>query len=98
VLPNGGHPMSRTFVLWFLYCIAVGVFTAIVAGRALSPAAAARDIFLFAGFAAFGGHALAYWPGSIWYGRAWGTTMRFTVDAVVYGLLTGGSFAWLWPR
>lgn len=98
VLPNGGHPMARTFALWFLYCVAVSMFAAYMAGRAFAPGANGRDVSLLVGLAAFGGHALAYWPPSIWYVRSWGTTVRFTVDALVYALATGAAFAWLWPK
>jgi hypothetical protein len=34
---------------------------------------------------------------SIWYHRSWGTTLRYTVDGLVYALLTAGIFGWLWP-
>jgi len=98
ILPNGGHPMGRTFALWFLYCVAGGVFAAFIAGRALASGASGRDVFLLAGAAAFTGHALALWQAAIWYGRSWATTIKSTVDGFVYGLLTGGAFAWLWPR
>lgn len=98
VLPGGGHPMSRTFTLWFLYCAAVSLFAAYLAGRALPAGTNGRDVFLFTGVAAFGGHALALWPASIWYGRAWTATLKSTIDGLVYGILTGAAFAWLWPR
>jgi hypothetical protein len=26
-----------------------------------------------------------------------GYTVRTTIDGLVYGLLTGGAFGWLWP-
>jgi len=42
VLPNGGHPMGRTFALWFLYCIVVGAFAAYIAGRAFAPGVGGR--------------------------------------------------------
>ena len=35
---------------------------------------------------------------SIWYRRAWSTTIKTTVDGLVYALLTAGMFGWLWPR
>ena len=98
VLPNGGHPLGRTLALWFLYCVASGVFAAFIAGRGLVPGASGRNVFLLAGAAAFGGHALALWPAAIWYGRSWTSTIKSTVDGFVYGLLAGGAFAWLWPR
>jgi O-antigen ligase len=47
---------------------------------------------------AFVGYALALWQMSIWYRRAWSTTIRATVDGLIYACLTGGVFAWLWPR
>jgi hypothetical protein len=34
---------------------------------------------------------------SIWYQRAWSLTLKSTIDALIYGLLTGGIFGWLWP-
>ena len=46
----------------------------------------------------FIGYAFALWPLSIWYGRSWSATIRGTIDGLVYGLLTGGTFGWLWPH
>jgi len=37
------------------------------------------------------------WQMSIWYRRSWSTTLKATLDGVIYGLLTGGAFGWLWP-
>ena len=34
---------------------------------------------------------------SIWKGQKWGTSLRFLIDGLVYGLLTAGVFGWLWP-
>jgi hypothetical protein len=35
---------------------------------------------------------------SIWYRRAWSTTIKSTIDGLIYGALTAGVFGWLWPR
>jgi hypothetical protein len=35
---------------------------------------------------------------SIWYRRAWSTTIKATVDALIYAALTALVLAWLWPR
>jgi hypothetical protein len=48
--------------------------------------------------AAFLGYAGALWQMSIWYRRAWSTTIKATVDGLIYALLTAGTFGWLWPR
>ena len=35
---------------------------------------------------------------SIWYGKPWKVSMKVFVDGVIYGLLTAGTFGWLWPK
>ena len=54
-------------------------------------------VFRVAGTTAFIAYAAGVWPQSIWYHRPWGKTIRFTLDGLIYGLLTGGAFGWLWP-
>jgi len=98
VFPKGGNPTARTLLLWFLYCLAVGAFVAFLASLSLSPGADRRTIFILIGLAALGGHVLALWPASIWYGKAWSTTIKSSLDGLVYGILTGGTFAWMWPK
>ena len=98
VMPNGPMAMGTTFVLWFLYATIVGLFAAYVAGRALPPGAPYLRVFQFAGATAFIGYSVALWQMSIWYRRAWSTTIKATVDGLIYALLTAGMFGWLWPR
>ena len=47
---------------------------------------------------AFLAYAGAQWPQSIWYKRQWSTTVKCTIDGLVYALVTAGIFGWLWPR
>jgi hypothetical protein len=98
VMPNGWSMMGATFVNWFLYLVAVGLLSAYVGGRALPPGAPYLRVFQLVGAAAFMGYSLALWPISIWYRRAWGTTVKSTIDGLIYALLTAGAFGWLWPR
>ena len=98
VLPSGPPTMGKSLVLWFVYCGVVSLFAAYVAGRALAPGAHYLAVFRFAGVTAFVGYSLALWQQTIWYGRAFSTTAKSTVDGLVYGLLTAGVFGWLWPR
>ncbi len=97
-LPPGPPGMGKSLALWFVYCAVVSLFAAYVAGRALGPGAHYLAVFRFAGVTAFAGYALALWQQTIWFGRAWTTTAKSTVDGLVYGLLTAGVFGWLWPR
>jgi hypothetical protein len=98
VLPSGPMPMAKNLVLWFLYSAVVGLFAAYVTGRALLPGAEYLRVFRFAGTTAFIGYSVALWQMSIWYRRAWSTTIKAIVDGLIYALLTAGTFGWLWPR
>jgi hypothetical protein len=98
VMPNGPMSMGRNLGLWFVYCLIVSVFAAYIAGRALAPGAAGLQVLRFAGATAFIAYAVALWQMSIWYRRAWKTTMKATVDGLIYALCTGALLAWLWPR
>jgi hypothetical protein len=97
VMPNGPWSMGRDLALWFLYLVVVSLFAAYVASRALAPGAEYLQAFRFAGTTAFLGYAAALWQMSIWYQRAWSTTVKATVDGLIYALLTAGTFGWLWP-
>jgi hypothetical protein len=98
VFPNGMTSMVQSLVLWFLYLAVVSLFAAYVAGRALPPGVPYLQVFRFAGVTAFTGYSLAIWQMSIWYRRAWSTTIKSTIDGLIYALLTAGTFGWLWPR
>ena len=98
VLPSGPASMGKNLVLWFLYSMVVGLFAAYIAGRALEPGAHYLQVFRFAGATAFVGYSLALWQMVIWYRRSWKTTLKSTIDGLIYGLLTAGVFGWLWPR
>jgi hypothetical protein len=98
VYPPGPPSMGTSLLLWFIYCVVVSVIAAYVAGRAVGPGADYLAVFRFAGTTAFVGYSLALPQNSIWYKRNWGATIRSMTDGLVYGLLTAGSFGWLWPR
>ena len=99
VLPSGDpFAMGSQLAQWFVYCIIVGFFAAYITGRAVGPGAEYLSVFRFAGCTAFIGYSLAHMQRSIWYKRAWSTTLKNMFDGLIYGLLTAGSFAWLWPE
>ncbi len=97
VWPNGPASMGKPLILWFLYTAVVGLFAAYVAGRALPAGATYFHVFRFTGVTAFLGYTAALWQMSIWYNRPWSTTIKTTVDGLIYALLTAGVFGWLWP-
>ena len=98
VLPNAPWNMRRNLTQWFLFALAVGVFAAYVAGRALPPGSPYLAVFRFVGVTAFIGYSVALWQMSIWYSLSWKQTAKTTLDGLIYALLTAGTFGWLWPR
>ena len=98
VMPNGQMSMAKNLVSWFIYIVVVGLCAAYVAGRALPVGASYPHVFRFIGATAFIGYSVALWQMSIWYQRAWSTTIKATIDGLIYALLTAGTFGWLWPR
>jgi len=67
-------------------------------GRPLPAGARYLAAFRLAGVTAFLGYSLALWQMSIWYRRAWGTTIRAALDGLIYAPVTAGTFGWLWPH
>lgn len=97
VLPNGVPGMGKPLAQWFVFLVVVSIFAAYIASRAVAPGGDYLEVFRFAGCTAFVGYSLAEIPASIWYRRAWSTTAKNLLDGLIYGLLTGGTFGWLWP-
>ena len=98
VMPPGPMSMKRPLSLWFLFTLVVSLFAAYIASRALAPGAHYLEVFRFAGATAFIGYSVALWEMSIWYRRAWSMTLKITLDGLIYGCLTAGTFGWLWPK
>lgn len=97
VMQPGPPAMGAQLVQWFVYCLVVSIFSAYIVGRALGPADTYLHVFRFAGATAFIGYSLALWQNTIWYKRSWIVTLKSTIDGLIYGLLTAGTFGWLWP-
>lgn len=98
VLENRPPALGANLAMWFAYTVVVGVLCAYVAGLVLPVGVSYRLVFRVVSTIAFTAYALALWQMSIWYRRAWGSSLRSTLDGVIYALLTAGAFGWLWPR
>jgi len=98
VMPGGPFSMTGNLVNWFIYSLVVGFFTAYVAGVALPPGTDYLKVFQVAGCVSFMAYAFALPQPSIWYSKSWATTFKSMFDGLVYGLMTAGTFGWLWPK
>ena len=93
----GGMKRGPFLGQWIVYVLVV---TAIVAYLARASTPAGSDflhVLQIVGTTSW----LAYaWQGpadSIWKGRPWGSTMRTSVEGLLYAVVTGAIFAWQWP-
>jgi len=98
IMPSGAPKMGKFLGQWFLYCVLVSIFTACLTGRTLMPGTPYLEVFRVAATTAFLGYSLAQLQNSIWRGVTWGVTLKHVLDGLIYGLLTAGTFAWLWPK
>ncbi|MBE0565412.1 MAG: hypothetical protein IH621_05615 [Krumholzibacteria bacterium] len=97
VVRAGAPNMGPALAQWFVYSVLVGLFTAYVTGGLIGPGAEYLHVHRYAATVAFAGYGLALLQSSIWYNRSWSATMKSVFDALVYALVTGGVFGWLWP-
>jgi len=95
VLPSGAPTMGAKLLMMFIYNILVAIVCAYFVSRTAAPDADYLAIFRIAGTVAFVAYSMAYIQESIWFGRPWSATAKNFLDALIYGLLTGGVFGWL---
>ena len=93
-LPRMGNYLTQ----WFAFLLVVSLFVAYVAAHSIPPGATYLHVFRVVGATAFLAYAAGVVPASIWMGKPWKIAWKEVFDGVVYGLVTAGTFGWLWPR
>ncbi len=96
-MPSGPPAMGKSLAYWFVFCLVMSFFVAYLTSRTLDPDTEYLAVFRVAATLAFMGYGMGEATNAIWKGQTWGTTFRALVDALIYGLMTGGAFGWLWP-
>jgi hypothetical protein len=98
VFPGGNMSLGPMLAQWFVYIIVVSITAAYIGSCALPTGANYLDVFQVTGATSFFGYSLALWQESIWYKKPWSTTIKNTIDGLIYALITAGFFGWMWPR
>jgi hypothetical protein len=98
VFRGGRQGMGLQLGQWFVFCLVVSVFAGYMATRSLDSGAPYLRVSQIASTTAFLGYVMARWSDVIWYRRSVATAVKSTIDGLIYGLLTGGVFGWLWPK
>jgi hypothetical protein len=96
--PSGPPKMGGALGAWFVYILVICLIAAYVAQRSLPAAATFNQVGRIVGALSL----LAYAGGSvqmgIWMGKPWPSVMKDVVDGIIYAVIAGAVFGWLWPR
>ena len=96
--PPGLPKLGPHLAKWFTLNLVIALAVAHLAGHTLGIGLPRHGVFLFTGIVTL----LAYGAGAvsdgIWYGRPWSAVVKDLLDALIYGLVTGTVFTWLWPH
>jgi hypothetical protein len=98
-LMRPGRPnMGKLLGQWFAFILVVSFFIAYAAAHALPAGALYLHVFRIVGVIGFLAYGMGQIPAAIWMGKPWKVAIKDLVDGLVYGLVTAGTFGWLWPR
>ena len=96
--PQSAASIGPALGQWFVFCLVVSFFVAYIAGHVLAPGTPYLSVFRVVGATAFLAYAAGVVPGAIWMGKPWRVVAKEVLDGLVYGLVTAGTFGWLWPK
>lgn len=97
LVPNGPPTMGKELAMWFGLNLLVSFLVGYVARHSLTPATDGRTVLRIAASVAFIAYGIGPLVDKIWRGLPTGNVVRALIDAVIYALVTGAVFFWLWP-
>lgn len=92
-----GMNMGKPLIQWFIFCLLVAFFGAYVASVTLAAGTAGAQVCRVVATVSFMAFGFGTIPYAIWFGEPWKSIGKALVDALIYGFIAGGVFAWLWP-
>lgn len=97
VLPNGPMTMTKNLAGWFVYLLVIAIIVGGLAALVFRRGADGHDVFHVTLIASALGYSAALWQMTVWYNRSMGTTLRSTIDGLIYAAITAGTYAYFWP-
>lgn len=94
---NGLPSMGSYLGQWFVLTLVVAALAAGLGCMVLSPGANSHLVFHFFAMLTFMSYATGSFVNAIWMARPWSAVAKDALDSLIYALLTGAVFAWLWP-
>lgn len=94
-MPNMGVNMILTFLVFLVASFFIAYLASIAIPHRNAPF---MEVFQFVGTAGILAYCFAFLPNSIWFKNGKMATINCIIDGVVFGLLTGVVFGFLWPK
>lgn len=94
----GEMNMGASLGQWFVFCLLVSFLCACLASSVPGMAAPFANVFQLVALGAFMAYALGSVPNGIWCGHPWRSVRKYAIDGLIYAVIAGATFAWLWPR
>jgi hypothetical protein len=98
VMRSGVPSMGKPLTQWFIFSLVVSFFIAYIAAHAIPAGTRYLEVFRVVGAIGFLAYGASQVQQSIWWGKPWRNTWKDVLDGLLYGLVTAGTFGWLWPR
>ena len=86
------------FGQWFAYSLFIAVLAAYITGRTRGVGAPYLEVFRVSSAVTFCCYVVALWHNWIWWGQGTRFTVTNSLDGIIYALITGATFSWLWPH
>jgi hypothetical protein len=98
-LMRPGRPnMGKLLGQWFAFILVLSFLIAYATAHAIPAGVPYLHVFRVVGMVGFLAYGMGQIPAAIWMGKPWKVAVKDLVDGLVYGLVTAGTFGWLWPR
>jgi hypothetical protein len=98
ISPSAPMNMGKMFGQWFVYSLIIAVLAAYITGRTHAPGAPYLEVFRVSSAVTFCCFVVGLWQNWIWWGQSTRFAVTNSLDGIIYALITGATFGWLWPR
>lgn len=95
--PGAAMNMGKSLMQWFVFCLLISFLSALLAAHTIAAGAPAAHVFHVLALAAFLGHAMGPIPDAIWWSHPWRSSFKYIIDGLIYAVIVGATFMWLWP-
>jgi hypothetical protein len=95
--PGAAMNMGKSLLQWFLFCLVVSLLSALLAAHTIATGAPSAHVFHVLALVAFLGHAMGPITDAIWWSHPWRSSFKYIVDGLIYAVIVGATFMWLWP-